>query len=95
MSRLRWRRHQVQNWNSAVYDGGRSWFTNLAPGVVMRWTILLGVLVVAQAPVRLAVNRLPARSYALTPTRKIYVCGGSGFGKNVCRSVKQLPLRYQ
>ena len=48
-----------------------------------------------QAPVVLAVNRLPARSYGIMPTRKVYVCGGSSWGKNVCRPAQQLPLRYQ
>ena len=40
------------------------------------------------------VNRLPGRSMGLPPQRAILVCGGSGFGHNVCRSVKSLPLRY-
>jgi hypothetical protein len=41
------------------------------------------------------VNRLPGRSLGVPPQRKILVCGGSSWGKNVCRPVKSLPLRYQ
>jgi hypothetical protein len=41
------------------------------------------------------VNRLPGRSLGIPPKRTILVCGGSTWGKNVCRPVKSLPLRYQ
>ena len=87
---------RIQHSIIAGTAAGVAFFAMLSPASTMATTGLNHRPVVrAQAPVRLAVNRLPARSYALTPTRKIYVCGGSGFGKNVCRSVKQLPLRYQ
>ena len=39
------------------------------------------------------VNRLPGRVLGVAPKRVILVC--SGFGRNVCRSVPYLPLRYQ